>query len=144
MSTSHIWGYKPDGIMVEQGDLLRWKKDPTKSYAITSITHDGVKIDYWSGQETYLFLNLADDCEYSKDDGQTWFACNKHMTPSSWVGQSVKQVKTLGHCPEPKPTITLVALSWFLCPLFAALTILLAIPGALCLLLERPFRKALQ
>ena len=142
MSPDLIWGYKPDGIMVERGDLLRWKDEPSKAYGVSTICQDGLKLDYWSGMDVYPYRVLANDCEYSKDGGKTWFACNKLMTKSDVEVEVTVMSKQLSvHQNQAKPSMPLVLLRWLCAPLFALAMLILSIPGALVYLLEPTVRK---
>lgn len=140
-----IWGYKPDGIMVVRGDLLRWKDEPDKAYTISTISQDGIQIDYWSGADKFPFRVIAEDCEYSKDGGQTWFACNKLMTQSAADCKVTVMTKRAGGAPvQPKNPVWLEALFWIVSPLFLLAILILSIPGALAYLLEPPIRKVMR
>ena len=145
MNKDLIWGYKPDGIMVERGDLLRWKDEPSKAYTLSTISQDGVQIDYWSGADKFPFRVIAEDCEYSKDGGKTWFACNKLMTKSeSDVEVAVMTKQLTVHSNQSKRSLSASILLWLLSPLFLLALLICSIPGALAYLLEPPMRKVMR
>lgn len=149
------WSWEPVNIPIRKGHLLRRIDNPKRVLLISHFQSNGVHIGRCGRAEEErlnTYHELASSYEYSIDEGQSWFSCTSESIPSSMPPTFWNEEEANAECPykearimKEKPlSLTLVTLSWLLMPLFAIVTILLAVPGAIICWLEPRFRKVMQ